>query len=198
MPSTLTRVLGDDAATSALGAALAPLLSPGVSIHLSGPLGAGKTTLVRALLRALGERGRVRSPTFTLVEPYRAGGLDIAHLDLYRFEHPSEWTESGFDEYLDGTAVTLVEWPERAAPLLPPPDLQIDLSLEGESRRVVLTGRSARGSTLIAALGCHADDRAGRGPEGTGTVGPGPVGPGSAGPGSAGPGMQRRGTEDPQ
>ncbi len=152
MPSTLTRTLADDAATAALGAAIAPLLVAGLSIHLSGPLGAGKTTLVRALLRALGERGRVRSPTFTLVEPYRAGGLDLAHLDLYRFEHATEWIDAGFDEYLGGDTVTLVEWPERAAPLLPAPDLLIDLQVAGESRRATLTACSLRGTALLAAL----------------------------------------------
>jgi len=152
MPKTLTRRLADDDATSALGAAIAPLLLPGLSIHLSGPLGAGKTTLVRALLRALGERGRVRSPTFTLVEPYRAGGLELAHLDLYRFEQASEWGESGFDEYLGGDTVTLIEWPERAAPLLPAPDLHIALAIEGAGRRATLTAQAPRGTALLDAL----------------------------------------------
>ncbi|MCA3136303.1 MAG: tRNA (adenosine(37)-N6)-threonylcarbamoyltransferase complex ATPase subunit type 1 TsaE [Rhodocyclaceae bacterium] len=152
MPSTLTRVLADEAATAALGAALAPLLVPGLSIHLCGPLGAGKTTLVRTLLRTLGERGRVRSPTFTLVEPYRAGGLELAHLDLYRFENAAEWSDAGFDEYLGGDTVSLIEWPERAAPLLPPPDLRIDIAVEGDARRATLTAHGARGDALLTAL----------------------------------------------
>jgi len=145
-------MLADDEATAALGAALAPLLSPGLSVHLCGPLGAGKTTLVRALLRALGERGRVRSPTFTLVEPYRAGGLELAHLDLYRFDSASEWVDAGFDEYLGGDTVSLIEWPERAAPLLPMPDLQIDIAVEGDARRATLVAHGARGDALLAAL----------------------------------------------
>jgi tRNA threonylcarbamoyladenosine biosynthesis protein TsaE len=152
MPQTLTRRLADDDATAALGAAIAPLLAPGLSIHLSGPLGAGKTTLVRALLRALGERGRVRSPTFTLVEPYSAGGLELAHLDLYRFEHAAEWLEGGFDEYLGSDRVTLVEWPERAAPLLPAPDLRIELAIDGDAREVTLSACSPRGTALLDAL----------------------------------------------
>jgi len=152
MPITLTRRLDDEDATSGLGIALAPLLRPGLSIHLRGPLGAGKTTLVRAMLRALGERGRVRSPTFTLVEPYRVGGLDLVHLDLYRLEQASEWAESGFDEYLGGDAVTLIEWPERAAPLLPAPDLEIALSLDGAGRLAILTAHHARGRALVEAL----------------------------------------------
>ncbi len=145
-------MLADEAATAALGAALAPLLGPGLSIHLCGPLGAGKTTLVRALLRTLGERGRVRSPTFTLVEPYRAGGLELAHLDLYRFENAAEWGEAGFDEYLGGDTVSLIEWPDRAAPLLPLPDLRIDIAVEGDSRRATIAACSARGDALLAAL----------------------------------------------
>ena len=152
MPSTLTRTLADEAATAALGAALAPLLVPGLSIHLCGPLGAGKTTLVRTLLRTLGERGRVRSPTFTLVEPYRAGGLELAHLDLYRFENAAEWSDAGFDEYLGGDTVSRIEWPERAAPLLPPPDLRIDIAVEGDARRATLTAHGARGDALLTAL----------------------------------------------
>jgi tRNA threonylcarbamoyladenosine biosynthesis protein TsaE len=161
MPSTLTRTLAGEAATVELGEALAPLLVPGLSIHLSGDLGAGKTTLVRALLRALGERGRVRSPTFTLVEPYFAGGLEIAHLDLYRLQDPAEWAESGFDEYLDGQTVTLVEWPERAAALLPPPDLRVLLELDGGGRRATLTAHGPAGERVVEALrGTRADDRA--------------------------------------
>jgi tRNA threonylcarbamoyladenosine biosynthesis protein TsaE len=152
MPKTLTRRLDDDGATCALGTAIAPLLRPGLSIHLCGPLGAGKTALVRAVLRALGERGRVRSPTFTLVEPYRVGGLDLLHLDLYRFEQASEWGESGFDEYLGGDAVTLIEWPERAAALLPAPDLKIELAIDGPGRLATLTAHRARGRALLEAL----------------------------------------------
>ncbi len=161
MPSTLTRTLAGEAATVELGAALAPLLVPGLSIHLSGDLGAGKTTLVRALLRALGERGRVRSPTFTLVEPYCAGGLEIAHLDLYRLQDPAEWAESGFDEYLGGRTVTLIEWPERAAALLPPPDLRVLLELDGGGRRATLTAQGPAGERVVEALrGPRADDHA--------------------------------------
>jgi len=164
MPAALTFALVDEGATVALAAAIAGHLRPGLSVHLSGPLGAGKTTLVRALLRALGETGRVRSPTFTLIETYRAGGFDLAHLDLYRFEHADELVQAGFEEYLGGTIITLIEWPERAQPLLPRPDLTIALSTVALSslssthdrsdgaRRALLTGHSPSGEALVAAL----------------------------------------------
>lgn len=156
MTLTLTRILPDEAATMALGRALASRLQPGLSVHFTGALGAGKTTLVRALLRALGERGRVRSPTFTLMEPYCAGGLDIVHLDLYRFEHPEELFESGFDELIGGSTVTLIEWPERAQPLLPLPDIAIafevlDSAAGEQGRQVTLTGHGARGEAVLGA-----------------------------------------------
>jgi tRNA threonylcarbamoyladenosine biosynthesis protein TsaE len=152
MHATLTRALADEGATFELGAAIARALVPGLSLHLIGPLGAGKTTLVRGLLRALGERGRVRSPTFTLMESYRAGGLDLVHLDLYRFEHADELVQSGFDEYLGGDTVTLIEWPERARGLLPVPDLAIALEVDGEARRATLSAHGARGEALLMAL----------------------------------------------
>ena len=161
MPATLTCTLADEGATVALAAAIARLLRPGLSVHLSGPLGAGKTTLVRALLRALGETGRVRSPTFTLIETYQAGGFELAHLDLYRFEHAEELVQAGFDEYLGGAIITLIEWPERAQPLLPRPDLTIALSTVALSsshdrsdgaRQALLTGHSPPGEALVTAL----------------------------------------------
>ncbi|MBC7780588.1 MAG: tRNA (adenosine(37)-N6)-threonylcarbamoyltransferase complex ATPase subunit type 1 TsaE [Proteobacteria bacterium] len=133
-------MLPDEGATAVLGADIARRLQPGLSVHLSGPLGAGKTTLVRAILRALGETGRVHSPTFTLVEPYRVGGFDLVHMDLYRFEHADEIVQSGFDEYFGGAIVTLIEWPERAAPRLPAADLAIALALVAPAGGVEATG----------------------------------------------------------
>ena len=106
-------ILRDEAETARFGAALAAALVPGDVVTLSGPLGAGKTTLARALLRALGEPGEVPSPTFALVQPYDELQPPIWHADLYRVEHPDELAELGLDEVLDGGAL-LVEWPERA------------------------------------------------------------------------------------
>jgi tRNA threonylcarbamoyladenosine biosynthesis protein TsaE len=139
--------LRDEAATLAFGARFAQaidatrqLTSPerfaGLQVQLIGDLGAGKTTLVRATLRALGHEGRVKSPTYTLVEPYslatRSGPLDVYHFDLYRFADPAEWADAGFREYFDRGAVCLVEWPQQAGGLLGVPDLVFQLSLPGE------------------------------------------------------------------
>lgn len=117
---------------------------PGLQVQLIGDLGAGKTTLVRATLRALGHAGRVRSPTYTLVEPYslatQTGPLDLYHFDLYRFADPAEWADAGFREYFDAGAICLIEWPQRAGGLLGVPDLEFTLEQEGEGR--VLTARA--------------------------------------------------------
>ncbi|APA86772.1 tRNA (adenosine(37)-N6)-threonylcarbamoyltransferase complex ATPase subunit type 1 TsaE [Paraburkholderia sprentiae WSM5005] len=111
------------------------LVFHGLQVQLIGDLGAGKTTLVRATLRGLGHSGRVRSPTYTLVEPYvlerPAGELTLYHFDLYRFTDPAEWADAGFREYFDSGAVCLVEWPQRAGPLLGVPDLVFSLRLAG-------------------------------------------------------------------
>jgi tRNA threonylcarbamoyladenosine biosynthesis protein TsaE len=107
---------------------------PGLRIHLSGPLGAGKTALVRAILRGLGYEGRVRSPTYTLLEPYtlamRKGMLTVYHFDLYRLSHPLEWEEMGFRDHLHSGALCLIEWPEQAEPVLAPPDCLFTLKID--------------------------------------------------------------------
>src|SRR3970282_387607 len=126
--------LPDAAATEALGAALAAGVAPGRVLHLRGDLGTGKTTLVRGLLRALGHAGRVKSPTYTLVEPYELSSLHFYHFDFYRLKDRSEWEQSGFRDYFNALAMCVVEWPERAADLLSPPDLDIHLLFEGEAR----------------------------------------------------------------
>jgi len=134
--TVLTRFLPDEAATIALGAELLDLLTGAPVVFLHGQLGAGKTTLVRGILRALGHGGSVKSPTYTLLEPYDVGGRTIYHFDLYRIGDGEELDFIGIDELMDADAIKLVEWPERGAGRLPEPDVVIRLSLEGEGRRV--------------------------------------------------------------
>ena len=103
--------LPDAAATRALGAELARGLAPGLQLHLHGELGAGKTTLVQGLLAALGHSGRVKSPTYTLVEVYELSRLNLYHFDFYRFRDSNEWREAGFSDYFDHDNVCILEWP---------------------------------------------------------------------------------------
>lgn len=144
--------LPDRAATEALGAALAQGARPGRVLHLRGDLGAGKTTLVRGLLRGLGHAGRVKSPTYTLVEPYELSSLHFYHFDFYRLKNQEEWEQAGFREYFNAQALCAVEWPERAHGLLAPPDLDIELRFEGEHRRARLDARSADGEDWLLSL----------------------------------------------
>jgi tRNA threonylcarbamoyladenosine biosynthesis protein TsaE len=119
-------------------------------IELHGPLGAGKTTLVRHLLRALGVGGRIKSPTFAVVEPYALPGLEISHFDFYRFDDPREWEDAGFREVFAAPGLKLAEWPEKAAALLPPPDLRLSLdALDENARQVRVDVGSPRGAELM-------------------------------------------------
>jgi tRNA threonylcarbamoyladenosine biosynthesis protein TsaE len=132
--------LADEAATLELGARLARALRTGGGvIHLKGDLGAGKTTLARGLLRTAGVEGTLRSPTYTLMEPYAAGGRSFLHLDLYRLADPAEVEQLGLRDYPVETTLWLVEWPEKGAGFLPTPDLEVRLSIAGGGRVALLT-----------------------------------------------------------
>lgn len=132
-------ILEDEAATARLGAAIARGLRPGEAVCLSGPLGAGKSTLARALIRALTAPDEdVPSPTFTLVQFYEGAGLKIAHFDLYRLASPDEAYEIGLDEALDDGAA-VIEWPERLQGHLPADRLDVEIALEGAGRVARLT-----------------------------------------------------------
>jgi len=136
-------ILQDEAATARLGAAVAQALRPGEAVCLSGPLGAGKSTLARALVRTLTTPDEeAPSPTFTLVQFYEGPRLSVAHFDLYRLTSPDEAYEIGLDEALDeGAAV--IEWPERLAGQLPPDRLDIEIAIEGAGRVARLTPHGA-------------------------------------------------------
>lgn len=160
--------LADEAATSAFGVRFAQAIESvrhaqrasagsapfhGLQVQLTGDLGAGKTTLVRATLRGLGHTGRVRSPTYTLVEPYAVerpdGELEVYHFDLYRFTDPAEWADAGFREYFDKGAVCLVEWPQRAGSLLGVPDLVFSLDVDGDGRVLITRAYSESGKACL-------------------------------------------------
>ena len=136
--------------TLRLGAALAVGLQPGRTLYLQGELGTGKTTLVRGLLQALGHQGRVKSPTYPLVELYVVSRLHLYHFDFYRFKDRTEWLDSGFREYFDGRAACVVEWPERAGGLLALPDLALRLELADPGRRAWLSAPTAAGAAWLA------------------------------------------------
>src|SRR5919106_3342483 len=144
--------LPDAESTLRLGEALAVGAAPGRVLFISGDLGAGKTTLVRGLLRGLGYAGRAKSPTYALVEPYTFSSLDLYHFDFYRFKDRSEWLNSGFREHFNPRSLGVVEWPEKAGQLLPPPDLQIQLEFESEGRRARLEALSEAGRSWLSSL----------------------------------------------
>lgn len=141
--------LADEAATLAFGAQLARELTPGLTFYLEGDLGAGKTTLVRGMLRGLGYNGRVKSPTYTLAETYSLPAFELYHFDLYRMNDPREWIDAGFREVSDGHAVSLIEWPDKAAGWLPPPDVIVRLKLADEAREIECEASSARGAHYL-------------------------------------------------
>ena len=161
-PIVKSLVWSDEAATQSAAAALAGQAElRNALIELHGDLGAGKTTLARHLLRALGVQGRIKSPTYAVVEPYELADLAIWHFDFYRFSDPREWEDAGFRELFTSPGLKLVEWPEKAGTFLPRADLVIHLeALEDESRQVTLKAQTAVGLALLQAVcsGVSAED----------------------------------------
>ncbi len=148
---TRTLLWLDEAACAAWATALAGHAGlRNAQIDLHGPLGAGKTTFVRHLLRALGVQGRVKSPTYAVLEQYTLPALEVFHFDFYRFDDPHEWDDAGFRELFAQAGLKLCEWPERAAGRLPPADLQLHIEpLQGDARRVTAQACSALGQELL-------------------------------------------------
>jgi tRNA threonylcarbamoyladenosine biosynthesis protein TsaE len=151
-----TAYLPDESATADFGAALARAVAPGLVIYLHGDLGAGKTALTRALLRAAGYTGTVKSPTYTLSEPYRVelsgAAVNVIHYDLYRMSSPEEFLDAGFREDFDGKNICIVEWPEKGEPVLPPPDVRVLLNVSGLGRAVELQALSPQGLLCLDRL----------------------------------------------
>jgi len=152
----VTVCVPDARAMEALGAKLARAVPGGCLIYLKGELGAGKTTLVRGLLRARGHRGPVKSPTYTLVEPYSLAGSMVYHLDLYRLGEPEELEGIGLRDLLaEPGALWLVEWPERGSGVLPPADLVLTLRYVERGREVGIEALGPRGHAALERLGGH-------------------------------------------
>ncbi len=143
----------DDTAVSARRLASVPALR-NAFIELQGDLGAGKTTFVRHLLRALGVEGRIKSPTYAVVEPHvTPGGLAVSHFDFYRFNDPREWEDAGFRDLFAAPGLKLAEWPDQAAGLLPAPDLVLHIALQGDdTRRVRASAPTETGALLLHAF----------------------------------------------
>jgi tRNA threonylcarbamoyladenosine biosynthesis protein TsaE len=152
MKTSVRAHAADAQATERVGGALARALTGGMVVTLSGDLGAGKTTLVRGMLRELGWDGPVKSPTYTLVEYYPLSSLYFYHFDFYRFADPGEWETAGLAELFRSDSACVVEWPERVANLLPPPDLAIVLTPAGEGRDLSAASNSAAGDRCLDAL----------------------------------------------
>ena len=151
-PPLIWRTEDDTLAWARQLAALPSLRNAFIELH--GDLGAGKTTLVRHLLQALGVTGRIKSPTYAVVEPHEVPGLSIWHFDFYRFNDPREWEDAGFRDLFASPGLKLAEWPEKAAGVLPRADLVLRLELQDdESRRVRLTAQTEVGLALLQGLG---------------------------------------------
>jgi tRNA threonylcarbamoyladenosine biosynthesis protein TsaE len=148
----LSRFLPAESDTLTFGKALAAALEPGLVVYLSGELGAGKTTLARGILRGLGYEGRVKSPSYALVEPYIFSRLYLYHFDFYRFAEPRELEEAGFREHFNTESVCLVEWPEKAAGIVPPADLRITITTQGSGRLLEIDADTETGRRCLKRL----------------------------------------------
>ena len=158
LPQTNTRctnlsfTLADENATLALAQRLATQLKPGMVVYLHGDLGAGKTTLVRGVLNALGYTGRVKSPTYALLEPYHAAGLDLRHFDLYRLHNEAEWDAAGFRDEFDGQNIFFIEWPERARGLIPQADVEVIFEILPHGRNAEIRTNTKMGEQCLEHL----------------------------------------------
>lgn len=150
--SEVTLYVADEQAMTEFGARIARITAGHGLIFLEGDLGAGKTTLSRGIIRGLGHIGAVKSPTFTLVEPYEIGDIRAFHFDLYRLVDPEELEFLGIRDYFEDDALCLIEWPQKGAGFLPKPDLTITIGAQNGGRSLILTPQGSRGESWCAAL----------------------------------------------
>ncbi len=162
-PIVKTLLWSDEAATERFARALAALPELRLAyIELQGDLGAGKTTLVRHLLRALGVQGRIKSPTYAVVECYELPDLNAWHFDFYRFSDPREWEDAGFRDIFASPGLKLAEWPEKAAGCVPLADLLVQLDVQDDpTRKVILTAQTRLGASLLHGLDSASQGRVG-------------------------------------
>lgn len=147
--------LANEAATVALGTQLAQYISQGCVIYLYGDLGAGKTTLSRGIVQGFGHSGNVKSPTYTLVEPYEMVGKSVYHFDLYRLADPEELEFMGIRDYFDAQAVCIIEWPSKGEGVIPPADLEITLAYNNQARTAEIVAKSTRANQVVEKLIAH-------------------------------------------
>jgi tRNA threonylcarbamoyladenosine biosynthesis protein TsaE len=144
--------LNDEIATVAMGNKVAAIIEQGAVIYLHGDLGAGKTTFTRGVVQGFGHTGKVKSPTYTLVEPYELTRANVYHFDLYRLGDPEELEYMGIRDYFSEQAICIVEWPEKGGEFIPVPDLDITLSYVGDERKIVINSASERGIAIVEKL----------------------------------------------
>ncbi len=150
--------LADEQATIALGNALAEIVKPqgqGIIVYLQGELGAGKTTLTRGFVQGLGHQGKVKSPTYTLVEPYELTPWQVYHFDLYRLADPEELEFMGIRDYFNANCCCFIEWPEKGLGLLAKADFTVNIAYSGSQRAVTLVAETTWGDSILSQLEHH-------------------------------------------